>query len=71
MLVNPEPSPKNLNAVTIPVVLALKLEESMDCNETLLEPLNDTELASTSPEIEKFFAFCSVVAVSALPVRSP
>ena len=34
-------------------------------------PLNDTAVAVTSPVSEKSLAFCSVVAVDALPVTAP
>ena len=64
-------TPTNLVAVIIPLVLALKLEESVDANETLLVPSNDIVLASKSPVIEKSLAFSSLVAVDAVPVTPP
>ena len=63
--------PTNSLAVIIPDVLALKLEESVDANETFAVPSKEIELASKSPVIDKFLAVSSLVAVDATPVRSP
>ena len=54
-------------AVIIPVVLTLRLFESVDANETLLVPSNDITLASKSPVILKSLELDSDVAVPALP----
>ena len=63
--------PTNLLAVIIPLVLALKLEESVDASETLLVPSKEIVLDDTSPLILKSLAVSSLVAVDAIPVRSP
>ena len=63
-------TPTNLLAVIIPVVLALKLEESVDASETLPEPSKEIALADTSPLILKSLAVSSLV-VAATPLVTP
>ena len=67
MEVNDPAEPTMVEAVTIPEVFALKLFESVDANETLAVPSNDTELASKSPVTLKFLALANDIAVATLP----